>query len=193
VAILLAAKLEEAIQPSFKRMIALAESQWEFKLIHEELISLELDITKTLDFDLLFASALFFLERFQRLFSLDQTKDDSKEARVNSLSRDLLHLVLLNPIFISFPQSHIAASVLLLSINIINSSHSACLGKPSSASQPGSNSQLALWTPTLESHTALETDSIKLCYQNLTRLVEDNDLFQGLSQGQLSADPSIII
>ena len=75
VSILMAAKLEEPIQPSFKRMATLAKNEWEFDTKVHDLIALEARIIRTLDWNLLYAGPLFFLERFLRLFGLDMTKD----------------------------------------------------------------------------------------------------------------------
>jgi len=41
VCILMAAKLEEPVQPSFKRMACLAKKEWEFVTAVEALVSLE--------------------------------------------------------------------------------------------------------------------------------------------------------
>jgi len=60
----MAAKLEEPIQPSMKRMAGLAKKEWDFDTTVEALISLERQVIKTLDWGLQFAGPLFFLERF---------------------------------------------------------------------------------------------------------------------------------
>lgn len=62
--ILLAAKLEEPIQPSFKRMAAQAMKEWEFDTDVAVLVHLESQIIKTLDFSLLYGGPLFYLQRF---------------------------------------------------------------------------------------------------------------------------------
>lgn len=62
--ILLAAKLEEPVQPSFKRMAALVYKEWEFTVDVEMLVALEARIILLLDFELLYTSPLFFLQRF---------------------------------------------------------------------------------------------------------------------------------
>ena len=49
---LIAAKLEEPIQPSFNRMIRTIQQMWEFETTKEELVALEQHVIKLLDFDL---------------------------------------------------------------------------------------------------------------------------------------------
>jgi len=68
---MMAAKLEEPIQPSFKRLVRLVHKEWAFTTSREELIDLEANVLSLLDWDLITPSPLFFLERFQRLFGLD--------------------------------------------------------------------------------------------------------------------------
>ena len=51
---LMAAKLEEPIQPSFNRMVRLAQNEWNFATSKEELIQLEAHIIFVLDMNLQF-------------------------------------------------------------------------------------------------------------------------------------------
>lgn len=64
VCVLIAAKFEEPLQPSFNRMVRLIKSQYNFDITKEELIQLEGQIVRVLDWDLHFATPCFFLERF---------------------------------------------------------------------------------------------------------------------------------
>merc|ERR1712060_788544 len=101
-------------------------------------------------------------------------------ARVASLSKDLLRLILLNPIFTGFKQSVLAASVLILSINISTSPAACKMGFPSRITTlKPSTGPLTLWTPFVESLTTISPESISTCYQNLTDLVQENGLFNG--------------
>lgn len=61
---MMAAKLEEPMQPSFKRLIRLVHKEWNFITTREELIDLEASLISLLDFDLITPSPLFFLERY---------------------------------------------------------------------------------------------------------------------------------
>jgi len=71
IATLMAAKLEEPIQPSYNRMLRLVATDWNVSLVKKELIELEDDIICQLDFDLHFTGPVPFLERFQRIYNLD--------------------------------------------------------------------------------------------------------------------------
>ena len=64
ISILMAAKLEQPIQPSFNRMVKLVADQWDVHLTRQDLLNLEESIIRTLDFDLRSVSPLLFLERF---------------------------------------------------------------------------------------------------------------------------------
>ena len=71
VCILIAAKLEEPIQPSFNRMIRLIKTEYNFETNKEELVHLEHQVIAMLDWDLYIATPIFFLERYQRIFGVD--------------------------------------------------------------------------------------------------------------------------
>lgn len=70
VAILMAAKLEEPIQPSFNRMVRLVASEWNFETTKEEIIQMETQVIMLLDWDLLIVGPIFFLERYERIFGV---------------------------------------------------------------------------------------------------------------------------
>lgn len=61
---MIAAKLEEPIQPSFNRMVRLAEIEWNFEITKKELAELEAQVIRTLDWDLHTITPVFFLERY---------------------------------------------------------------------------------------------------------------------------------
>ena len=68
---LMAAKLEQPISPSFNRMIRLLPKSQQLQVEKQDLIDLEEQIMKALDFDFAYASPISFLERYQRLLSVD--------------------------------------------------------------------------------------------------------------------------
>ena len=76
VSILMAAKLEQPIQPSFNRMVKLVSDQWDVKLTRQDLLDLEENIIRTLDFDLRSVSPLHFLHRFQRVLQQHKESQD---------------------------------------------------------------------------------------------------------------------
>ena len=79
VCLLMAAKLEENMAPSFVRMIDIVNEQYSVVLKRQKLLALEEDVIRTLDFNLRSVSSIQFLERFLRLFGLD--KEDSRTSR----------------------------------------------------------------------------------------------------------------
>ena len=52
VAILIAAKIEQPSMPSFHKMIKLVNESWSARIKYDDLVDLEADIIKTLDFSL---------------------------------------------------------------------------------------------------------------------------------------------
>ena len=75
-ATLMAAKLEEPLQPNYSRMVRLVKSQWDVPMTKLELVNLEERIIKSLDFELHFAGPVPFLERYLRVFDLDCIQSD---------------------------------------------------------------------------------------------------------------------
>ena len=87
VSILMAAKLEQPIQPSFNRMVKLVAEQWDVSLTRQDLLDLEESIIRTLDFDLRSVGPLLFLERYQRVFQLHKETADYQSRVIGSLAR----------------------------------------------------------------------------------------------------------
>ena len=111
-------------------MIRLVEKEWSFQTTKEELCTLETSIIRMLDWDLQFPCPLFFLERYQRIFGLDQEKIDVDAARVGNLARKLIRCMLLSSNYLRFKPSHLAATALLLSIGINSSPNAGLMGLP---------------------------------------------------------------
>ena len=84
---LMAAKLEEPMQPSYNRMVRLVANDWNVTMEKKDLIDLEEDIIRQLDFDLLYDGPIPFLERFQRIFNLDLVREDPDAYALNNLAR----------------------------------------------------------------------------------------------------------
>merc|ERR1712151_966542 len=76
-ALLMAAKIEQPISPSFNRMINLLPDSQRGRIRNYDLIDLEEKIVFALEFDFHYSSPITFLERYQRLFSVDQEQDKS--------------------------------------------------------------------------------------------------------------------
>jgi hypothetical protein len=51
------------------------------------LINLEEQIVRALDFDFIYASPIAFLERYQRLFAVDQEADDENTRQIGHTAR----------------------------------------------------------------------------------------------------------
>ena len=64
VCVLIAAKFEEPMQPSFNRMVRLIKNEYNFETSKEELVQLEQSVITLLDWDLHIETPIFFLERF---------------------------------------------------------------------------------------------------------------------------------
>ena len=75
-ALLMAAKIEQPISPSFNRMINLLPSAERARINKSDLIDLEEKIVFALQFDFNYSCPVAFLERYQRLLSLDQEAED---------------------------------------------------------------------------------------------------------------------
>ena len=123
-ATLMAAKLEEPVQPNYGRMVRLVMNQWDVQITKQDLIDLEERIIKSLDFDLHFAGPLLFLERFQRVFDLDcgsETAVDSKNSAafmVSVLAHSLIRMVIRTPAYLTLKPSQVAAGAFTLALNL---------------------------------------------------------------------------
>jgi len=111
-------------------MVRLIKSQYNFDITKEELVQLERQIVRLLDWELVFISPCFFLERFQRIFGVDREKSDSNDARVGNLARKMLRCMLLSSTYLHFKPSQVAAAALLLSMNINGSECAQLMGAP---------------------------------------------------------------
>ena len=111
-------------------MVRLIKSAYNFDTTKDELVQLERQVITLLDWDLLIMTPIFFLERFQRIFGVEQEKTDSSDARVGNLARKLLRCMLLSSTYLRFKPSQVAAAALILSININGSECSKLMGAP---------------------------------------------------------------
>ena len=72
ISVLMAAKLEQPISPSFNRMINLLPDEERKYVTKKQLILLEQDIIQKLGFDFNFPGPMQSMERFLRLLNYDQ-------------------------------------------------------------------------------------------------------------------------
>lgn len=70
VSVLIAAKIEQPIAPSFYRILKLVKDEWDLGLEKKTLKDLEENILCELDFTVAKTNPLFYLERYLRIFDL---------------------------------------------------------------------------------------------------------------------------
>ena len=126
--VLLAAKLEEPISPSFTRMINLLAEQQQTILEKQALIDLEEQIIKMLDFSVRTVSPCHFLERYLRLFGIDGKKQDKNARQVANLARNYCKFMQREAPFLAYKPSATAAASLVLAINISQSEVAPSIG-----------------------------------------------------------------
>lgn len=86
-ALLMAAKLEQPISPSFNRMIALLPAVEQKRITKKQLIDLEEKILCALEFSLHSAGPIAFLERYQRIFDIDRESEEHDFKQVGYTAR----------------------------------------------------------------------------------------------------------
>lgn len=74
ISMLLAAKLEQPISPSFSRMISLLSDDEKKNVSKKQLIELEADILVQMGFDYNFPGPIQSMERYLRILDYDQNK-----------------------------------------------------------------------------------------------------------------------
>lgn len=102
-------------------MVRLVEEEWGIQIAKVDLINLEEKIIKTLDYELHYVCPIVFLERFQRIFGLDEEYHFAESKIVGELARRLLRIFVSHSSFLRFKTSHMAGAALMLSINIAQS------------------------------------------------------------------------
>lgn len=112
ISILLAAKLEQPMQPSFSRMISLLSESEKKQITKQDLVALETDILIRFGFDFNFPGPIDSIQRYLRLVGYD--KDRSVVAICEQLGRFQLNY----SVFLKYKPSQIAACVVILSINL---------------------------------------------------------------------------
>lgn len=116
---LLAAKFCEATLPSFRRVIRLMLKTSKVLLSWQDIKDLEEDILLRLNFDFNFVSSLEFLERYQRVFSLDKIRGEDPDATaVISLARTICILAISLSTYLELKPSRLAAASITLAINL---------------------------------------------------------------------------
>lgn len=78
-------------------------------------------MVRTLEFSLQHVSPNRFLDRFLRLFELDQDKDDKTAKQLGGLARQYIRFMQRESLFLKYKPSAIAAAALIFAINISQS------------------------------------------------------------------------
>lgn len=115
---LMSAKLEQPISPSFNRMIRLVEEEWNIHVLKEELIALEEKIIKSLDYELHYTCPIVFLERYQRIFGVDEEYLHEESRLVGEQARRLLRCMVSHSSFLKYKSSQMAGAALMLAMNV---------------------------------------------------------------------------
>ena len=118
ISLLLAAKLNQHMNPCFEMMIDKLPNLLRKQVNREQLIRLEEKIIKTLDFDLQHNSALPFLERYQRILRLDTEKENNLHLKIGFSARKLLRHMMHKSQFLQYKSSQIAATAILVAIDL---------------------------------------------------------------------------
>jgi len=112
ISLLLAAKLEQPIQPSFNRMINLLSDSEKKHMTKDSLVDLECKIIFELNFDFNFPGPMESVERYLRIMEYDHKKI------VYDMSYQICKFALTESKFLNYRFSQIAAASVVLSINI---------------------------------------------------------------------------
>lgn len=126
--LLLAAKLEQPMSPSFLRMISLLPEETRTNVTKERLVALEERIIKELNFRMHFAGPIPFLQRFQRYFNIDQERGNQGAKQVGFAARQFCRFMMRKSEFLNFKPSQQAAAAFALAINLATSPYAKKLG-----------------------------------------------------------------
>jgi len=111
-------------------MVRLVEDEWGIQISKTDLINLEEKIIKTLDFELHYICPIVFLERYQRIFGLDQEYLSVESRLIGELARRLLRILVGHSSFLKFKTSEMASAALMLAINVSQSPIATQIGLP---------------------------------------------------------------
>ena len=128
VCILMAAKMEEPMQPSFNQMVCLAQKEWNFTMTRQQLVEMEVSIIHVLDFDLNRPSPIFFLERFQRLFGLTEERTEFNKAFVAGVAHNMIRCFAMSSDYLLYSAAQIAASAMLFSMVVVSAPVTLTIG-----------------------------------------------------------------
>lgn len=114
----MAAKMYQHMNPCFDMMIERLPSLLRKQVSREQLIVLEEQIIRALDFDLQNDGPLPFLERYQRVLNIDQESANPLYFKVGYSARKLLRHMMHKATFLSYRPSQIASTAILVAIDL---------------------------------------------------------------------------
>ena len=117
ISLLLAAKLNEPLVPAFENMVNMINGWQKDHMTNKDLVNLEERIIKALEFELSWPTPLQFLERFQRIFGLDQIHTDKHSYLVDASAIYLCRFMMRDVKFLRFKPSEVAVAAFMLALN----------------------------------------------------------------------------
>lgn len=113
ISMLLAAKLEQPVQPSFARMIIHLTEEEKKIVTKDELAKLEHDILTRLGFEFNFSGLMDFIQRYLRVLGWD------KNPQMKVICEQLARFQLNYSTFLKFKPSQLAACIVIIAVNIL--------------------------------------------------------------------------
>lgn len=156
----IASKYEEIYPPDADQFANLTDN----KVKNNDIIKMEYEILKNLQFDILTIPSDYFIIRYHFLSGMSE--------EVLHLSQFFLKLILLSIHCLNFPSSVKAASALLLSSKILKMESSKYSNKNDNESKDFSSS--TIWTNSLKLITGFTVDNLKLCQDEMLQLIKKN-------------------
>lgn len=156
----LASKYEEIYPPDADQFANLTDN----KVKSNDIIKMEYEILKNLQFDILAIPTDYFIIRYHFLSGMNE--------EVLHLSQFFLKLILLSIPCLNFPSSVKAASAFLLSIKILKMESSKYSNKNDNESKDFFSS--TIWTNSLKLITGFTVDNLKLCQDEMLQLIKMN-------------------
>ena len=207
---LMAAKLNQPIAPSFNRMIALLHEEHDTLLAKQDLLNMEETIIRSLDFNLQHTSPIPFLERFLRIFNLDQGRDKSAHL-IKKLARNYIKFMQRESCFLDYQPSQIASAALLFAINITQSPVAKVCGVENiedlklkslffgsaiymeiggvKVEEEDQKCPLRMWNSAVEKLTYIQKErDVEPCYSRLVGALNSEQY-----KGKLSLDPLLFV
>lgn len=117
--LLMAAKLEQPMHPSFNIMIRLLADTQGLFVTKQALITLEEKIIRALEFSMHFCSTVPFLERYQLVLGIHN--DEEETAQIGDMASKLCRFMQRDEQFLRYRPSQLAAAALILALNLSES------------------------------------------------------------------------